>query len=334
MWYWAWERDGVYTVKSAYKMLAGDGLDIAEQSDGERGKWLWNRLLKVPVWPRIKLFFWQLCGEALATKANIAARIGGLGMACEEVRGGGEVRGWVESRWQELGCKEYSKFMVGCWAIWEHRNKVVFEGAEVAPHSVIRRVMDVLSESMNMEVMGREVRRRGGRMVRSDECDGWKAAPAGYVKLNVDAGVVDGDEVDTGVVCRDEHGLVVWGAARGRRQGWEPVVAKAVAMLDGLQEALERSHRNVVVESDCLEAVDAVKGKRNERSIFSLIIDDISSLCNSFRSVIFLHTSRVNNCVTHALAHIRPRVFGKMTWSDNLPPVPNDAVIFYLSLLK
>ncbi|XP_074265990.1 uncharacterized protein LOC141588447 [Silene latifolia] len=230
--------------------------------------------------------------------------------------------------------EEYSKFMIGCWAIWEHRNKVVFEGFDVAPDSVIRRVLDVLSETITMEVMGSGTRRRGGRTARSEESDGWKAAPAGYVKLNVDVGVVDGEGVDTGVVYRDERGLVVWGAARGRMQGWEPVVAEAVAMLDGLQEALDRGHRNVVVESDCLHVVDAVKGKRKGRSTFSLIIDAIISLCNSFISVIFLHTSRVNNCVAHALGHIRPHVIGKTTWLDSLPPVANDAVKFDLSLLK
>ncbi|XP_074305509.1 uncharacterized protein LOC141640725 [Silene latifolia] len=44
-------------------------------SDWEREKWLWNRLWKIPVWPRVKLFFWELCGEALATKANIVTRV-------------------------------------------------------------------------------------------------------------------------------------------------------------------------------------------------------------------------------------------------------------------
>ncbi|XP_074318257.1 uncharacterized protein LOC141655057 [Silene latifolia] len=165
--------------------------------------------------------------------------------------------------------------MVGCWAIWEHRNKVVFDGIEAAPDSVVTRAMDVLSE-MTMMDGGSYVRGKGGgRMEAQGGSEGWQSAPSGYVKLNVDAGVVEGEGSDTGVVCRGGDGSVLWGIAIGRKQQWEPVIAEAVAMLDGLQEALARGHRHVVIESDCLQVVDAVKEKRQVRSIFSLIVDDI-----------------------------------------------------------
>ncbi|XP_074298528.1 uncharacterized protein LOC141629421 [Silene latifolia] len=57
-WYWCAERDGIYSVKSAYYRFAGEAFDMGEPLDWEREKWLWNRLWRVPIWPRIKLFFW------------------------------------------------------------------------------------------------------------------------------------------------------------------------------------------------------------------------------------------------------------------------------------
>ncbi|XP_074284168.1 putative mitochondrial protein AtMg00310 [Silene latifolia] len=63
------EKDGEYSVRSAYRRLTGDrdALELGGVSNWEKERWLWNRLWKVPVWPRVKLFFWQLCSEALAT---------------------------------------------------------------------------------------------------------------------------------------------------------------------------------------------------------------------------------------------------------------------------
>ncbi|XP_074283126.1 uncharacterized protein LOC141607671 [Silene latifolia] len=352
------ERDEDFTVKSAYRMLAGEELDVGVTSDWEREKWLWTRLWKVPVWPRVKLFFWQLCGEALPTKANIVSRVGGEFPSCtfcsfncetsihlfrdcrsaqrvwaglnlegEVEECGGGARDWVEARWRELGCVEQGRFMVGCWALWEHRNKVVFEG-EVADHvRVIGRVRDVMEEIGG----GGEGMRGQGEVELSGMGENgptrWKAAQAGYVKVNVDAGVKEEDGVGVGAVCRDGAGAVKWGVSRVWKEVWEPHVAEAVAVLEGITEAARRGHTHVVIESDCKQVIDALEKKKKGRSIFYLVLDDIWSLLSSFHSVIWSYTNRVNNSVAHALGHLFPRVVGRNMWSDVLPPIANIAVI-------
>ncbi|XP_074315177.1 uncharacterized protein LOC141651359 [Silene latifolia] len=122
------------------------------------------------------------------------------------------------------------------------------------------------------------------------------------------------------MVCMDEGGGVLWGGAVVREQYWEPYFAEAVAVLDGLQAARNRGHQQVVVKSDCLQVIDTPKERRQGRSIFSQIIDDIFELCTEFFSVLWSHASRVNNCVAHALAQITPRVVGSSFWLDVLPP--------------
>ncbi|XP_074267158.1 uncharacterized protein LOC141590465 [Silene latifolia] len=174
-WYWGLERDGIYTVCSAYKMMLGVLYDLTEGSSWEREKSLWNKLWKAPVWPRVKLFFGQLCREALAIKANITARVGGKSLLCpfclsyaessihlfrdcsmagcvwegmdlaiEVGRDSFDIKKWIEAVWSELGVLAYGKVMVGCWAIWEHRNKVVFDGLAVDPRVIVRGANDVL----------------------------------------------------------------------------------------------------------------------------------------------------------------------------------------------
>ncbi|XP_074282845.1 uncharacterized protein LOC141607393 [Silene latifolia] len=155
----------------------------------------------------------------------------------------------------------------------------------------------------------------------------------GYVKINVDAGVKEGEGVSSGVVCRDDRGEVLWGMTVVRNAEWDPRFAEAAAVYDGLQEAQLRGHRDVVMESDCIQVIEALQAQRNGRSLFLLLIEDILLLSNSFNSVIWSHTGRINNSVAHALAHIFPRVVGKTVCSILLPPVANSAAAYDLSLI-
>ncbi|XP_074267517.1 uncharacterized protein LOC141590899 [Silene latifolia] len=244
----------------------------APPSNWEKEKWLWNRLWKVRVWPRVKLFFWQLCSGALATLDNIANRTRGESSSCyfcqyfsesslhlfqdcsvarwvwnalgregdgtvDGMGPGGNMRDWVESRWGELEASEYGSFMVGCWAIWEHSNKVVFEGMQVEPDRVVQRVRDILHEESGSGGHGRERGRSKVKDTSGAENEGWKPALEGYVKINVDAGIKEEEGVSTGVVCQDERGMVLWGLTVVREVEWEPRFAEAAAVFDGLQEA-------------------------------------------------------------------------------------------------
>ncbi|XP_074305585.1 uncharacterized protein LOC141640801 [Silene latifolia] len=223
--------------------------------------------------------------------------------------------------------------MVGCWALWEHRNKVVFDAREVDPVSIIKRVLDVVEE---MEGGGFIRVRRGGEGAPGEnaaEKKGWEVPPVDFVKINVDAGSKYGAGVSVGLVCRDDRGKVLWGISVVHDFLWEPHIAEASAVFEGLSEAAGRGHIKIVVESDCLTVIDALRRKAKGRSMFSLLLDDILSLCNSFGSVLWSHTSRVNNMVAHSLAHIFPTVVGRVVWSDVLPPITNNAVIFYSNLI-
>ncbi|XP_074306547.1 uncharacterized protein LOC141641799 [Silene latifolia] len=245
----------------------------------------------------------------------------------------GGIRDWVEERWRELGVREHSLFMIGCWAIWEHRNKVIFDAKEVDPMVVIRRVGDVVAEIEGTEYEVRRERRRRDDERRSEDEGGWRPAPSGCVKIKVDAGVKEGEGVSLGLVCRDDRGAVLWGISIVQDQVWEPHVAEAVAALEGVKEALRLGHRDIVIESDCAQVVEALKKKQTGRSSFMLVIDEILSLSVSFSSVVWSFSSRVNKSVAHALAHIFPRISGRTEWLCALPPAANDAVLFDISLL-
>ncbi|XP_074313686.1 uncharacterized protein LOC141648876 [Silene latifolia] len=73
-WCWDGARDGEYSVREGYRLLAADGSDEGEQSDTSMGSWLWKAIWSTPVLPRIKVFMLQLCSDALPVNSNIATR--------------------------------------------------------------------------------------------------------------------------------------------------------------------------------------------------------------------------------------------------------------------
>ncbi|KAK8504072.1 hypothetical protein V6N12_005613 [Hibiscus sabdariffa] len=87
----------------------------------------------------------------------------------------------------------------------------------------------------------------------------WKRPPLGWVKLNVDASVslID-NRVGIGVAFQDSDGKWIWGVARSVGR-CNVLLAELWAIHDGLLHAWLRGYRQIVVESDCLEAVHIVK---------------------------------------------------------------------------
>ncbi|XP_074301395.1 uncharacterized protein LOC141632781 [Silene latifolia] len=187
--------------------------------------------------------------------------------------------------------------MACCWAIWEHQNKVVFERLVTNPASIIKRVQDVVAE-IEGGSLGRGVEDvQGGLLATIVREDRWAVAPRGSVK------------------------------ARAWKEEWEPCVAEAVVVLEGLEEARRKGHEKVVIESDCTQVIKALNRKKHGRNVFYLVVNDILSLASCFTSISWVYTRRVNNSIAHALAHLFPRVVGKRVWSDVLPPSANTVVL-------
>ncbi|XP_074314409.1 uncharacterized protein LOC141649624 [Silene latifolia] len=335
---------GIRLGKTGYKLLVEDGELEVGQSDFANEGWLWKVIWKVPVLPRIKVFMWQLCHDAIPTKANIARRMGSDDVACprchserescfhairgcgwgdevwEEVgvdkgvwRGDMLVRDWLEAALRELGEKERVLFLVTCWVLWERRNKLVFEGERWDVGGIMRRIWGVVWE---MESVQGESVLSG---VEGSRLGCWKPPELGVSKINTDAGVMEGVGVGLGAVCRDSAGRVEWAVVVHRGIGGDVAMAEAEAILLGLQEARRMQSRKVIVESDCLIVVEDLLKQRNGRSELFLIYEEIRQLSLIFESIVFKHVSRNFNKLAHKLAHAMPWNHGRRFWTTDLP---------------
>ncbi|XP_074318904.1 uncharacterized protein LOC141655739 [Silene latifolia] len=215
--------------------------------------------------------------------------------------------------------------MTGCWAIWEARNKWVFEGKTINPETVVRRIRGLLREML--EGRGVDEGSKGGlRELLGEEEGGWMKPKNGVLKINVDAGVISGVGTGLGVICRDGEGHMAWALTEQEAVERDPTEAEALAILVGVREAKRRGLRCIEVEGDCLTVIQDLQKRRQGRSNIFMIYDDIFDVCISFESCVFSFTRRNFNSVAHSLAHIEPWLNGCRRWDEDVPQNIGDCI--------
>jgi len=73
---WLHNKNGKFTVKSAYKVarrMRGNGNRV-ESSGGCVGKFIWPVLWKLSIPNKIKIFVWRACNDILPTQINLVKR--------------------------------------------------------------------------------------------------------------------------------------------------------------------------------------------------------------------------------------------------------------------
>ncbi|XP_074298254.1 uncharacterized protein LOC141629092 [Silene latifolia] len=94
----------------------------------------------------------------------------------------------------------------------------------------------------------------------------WTEPEMGRLKVNVDGVVLTSSGNGIGVVVRDWVGVVRRAGVSHVRQRWEPDIVEAKAALVGLQIARQMGVEVLVLESDSLSLIKALKTRNVPRS--------------------------------------------------------------------
>ncbi|XP_074304588.1 uncharacterized protein LOC141639334 [Silene latifolia] len=154
----------------------------------------------------------------------------------------------------------------------------------------------------------------------------WSPPPDSVWKINVDTATFEGIGCGIGVVVRNSVGEVGRAVVKQVRIQWGAEIVEAKAALLGLRMAAQMGLPRVILESDCLMLIDALKSKESVASYFGNVVLDILNLVHLFNSVSFSFVKRGGNVAAHLMAHYAPLDFSTRIWVDVCPDVIVDVV--------
>ncbi|XVE66298.1 hypothetical protein DITRI_Ditri08aG0069500 [Diplodiscus trichospermus] len=173
---WHFTKSGRYSFKSGYNMLKDvSGL----QSLKVDGNWqhIWN--LKVP--PKVRHFMWQVGRNCLPTRDNLL----GHGIECwteinllDKVNDyASHVESFTDRFFQMLNGladAETSKFTMMLWALWKHRNDILWRQKDKGVNSIISHAFGLLCDWLK----AKEVLEVDKHVLSNEQkCDLWHCPP-------------------------------------------------------------------------------------------------------------------------------------------------------------
>jgi ribonuclease HI len=208
------------------------------------------------------------------------------------------------------------------WFIWWRRREIKYEGKAPPANRVALSIRAMVANSMKTKENKQGVPKIG-----------WSCPPAGFVKLNTDAAVDLGARIaSSGCVIRDSRGQFM-GAFCGRIDGVIDVTtAEAQALRDGLRLAERVGCTRLYVESDCMEAIQALTDPLHNRIVGSAFLDECRMILAGFSSTRIAHCPRDANKAAHMVAR-STQVLDSFVWLDDppeflIPQLVEDVTLF------
>lgn len=345
---WHYEKRGVYSVKSGYKLGMRQRQQSQSSSSSGCKKW-WEGLWGLKIPSKIKVFMWRACEAIIPTRVNLQRRGVSVDVLCPACFQHPETtdHALVTCRrskrfWKNLlpsfdwsigfndsfmdRCVvmqsllsgfEFSLWCVGCWALWNDRNAC--SNGKRVPDAAVKAdwVGAFLADFLSVTEL------QGAGFVssnrRQEQVERWERPSCGWARINTDASCsVATNMTGIDVVVRMSSGRLHAAQMEVYPALLSPVIAEARALLIGLQLASSLGLMRVEMESDCLNLISMLTGSLVSLQEDRTWVEDILHLASSFESVVFRHVHREGNHPAHCLAS-KACYAGSMIWCSNFP---------------
>jgi hypothetical protein len=130
----------------------------------------------------------------------------------------------------------------------------------------------------------------------------WNPPSEGWCKLNTNGSFGAGVDASAGMIVRDPRGDIILSSCHLLlfcRDAWE---SELFAVKEGLSLALQYCNKPLLIETDCLEIVKLLRKSEVDRSVYTMVIEDIKALMK-VHCVCITHDKRCQNINSHYLAN-------------------------------
>ncbi|KAL8105024.1 hypothetical protein AgCh_028986 [Apium graveolens] len=261
--YWKLETTGLYTVRSAYRMLQSQkGTWSISDSTG-----FWKSLWQIKAPPQVLNIIWRAANFSLPTMSQLQTK---------------HVQ-WLQQVFTGQSSNIKAKIITLCWSIWRSRNDLVWNNRKWPVLRIVVKAWEYLSQWNATQSRGLCVPCKPP--VEGDGAMIWVKPQQNEVKITVDAAVFEGRGMSgCGIIARDHHGHLPSAKTKLISETLNPTLAEASSVKEALSWAKEMRWDTVVVESDCLVVVQLIRSSVPLRSRLGLIIEDCRELTRHFNS--------------------------------------------------
>lgn len=339
---WNWTADGVFSVKSAYRIKRYDQFIKHRDSKGGSSSSVANHNGWLKLWScnapgKVKIHAWRLALHSIAVGVELARRKIKFNVRCpfcyrdESFAHCFWSCGYVTEAWMELQNIRSKE--------WPRLNENSREADDVL--NWLLNIFSVLREddlglfiTMLYEVWQtrnavshgepmhnpKEISRRVN--VLTDEwrqlnpsfhapsprvAARWCPPPQGWSKINVDGGLDTKLGVGgAGVLIRQPDGVFTAGKCSRLPGVHDPLLAELLAAKEGLLLANQQGLQKVMLEMDCSEAVRKLKNAELDRSLYGPLIQEIKVRASLFPEFCVALCRRDANECAHVLADWLP----------------------------
>ncbi|XP_074347620.1 uncharacterized protein LOC141686486 [Apium graveolens] len=123
------------------------------------------------------------------------------------------------------------------------------------------------------------------------------------IKVSVDAAVFsDFSAFDIGMVARNSSGHLIQAKAKLFQEMITPALAEAMAIKEALSWTKQEQWKKVVIESDSLVAIQAIRGQVPMRSLLGKVVEDCRNLVKGASTTSLFFVKRYANEAAHYIA--------------------------------
>lgn len=267
-WLWHFEKSGLYTVRSGYKVFLESFIREASPSCNSVEQ-IWKKIWSLEVPRKIKFFCWRAFHEIIPTNLNLKNRGINIEPFCPRCNNSfestdhalfgynqikplwrkivsselltAEFNGCIRDRWLALcsACKpnELNIIAITCWANWNDRNNQRL--GKPFPSIDFRRDW-ILKYFDHFQRSASNPRKSESERPKKDLTfvPNWTPPPLNFCKLNVDAAWKSGiPQTGISAILRNSEGILLGVEAKSIDLDFPPPLAEAFAIKEGLHFA-------------------------------------------------------------------------------------------------
>ncbi|KAF7824308.1 hypothetical protein G2W53_022452 [Senna tora] len=209
-------------------------------------------------------------------------------------------------------------FSFAIWSIWKQRNESVFNEVRNSAITLIPSIKAQYYEFMNVLSLKSIGSLNQNSLWRAPPI--WSPPDTGWCKINVDGSFnEDSNNITCGGVIRDHEGKWIRGFSKKLGKGCI-LLAEICGILEGLLLAWSNNLKQIIVESDSVQAVNLISVNLDRNHPLYNITHKIKLLLAKAWTAKVVHISKDSNKVADSLA-CKAHTLGFVLYTFNDPPV-------------